>query len=58
MSPHIRAALTHEEETALLRSRRKREDPATAEATIWDPQLERAVDAMQGSLQHAKNQKK
>jgi carboxyl-terminal processing protease len=58
VSPHIRATLTHEEEADLLRSRRKREDPATAEATIWDPQLERAVDAMQGSLQHAKNQKK
>jgi carboxyl-terminal processing protease len=58
VSPHIRATLTHEEETDLLRSRRKREDPSTAEATIWDLQLERAVDAMQGSLQHAKNQKK
>lgn len=58
VSPHIRATLTHEEETDLLRSRRKREDPATAEAAIWDPQLERAVDALQGSIQHAKNQKK
>ncbi len=58
VSPHIRATLTHEEETDLLRSRRKREDPATAEAAIWDSQLERAVDALQGSLQHAKNQKK
>jgi carboxyl-terminal processing protease len=58
VSPHIRATLTHEEESDLLRSRRKREDPSTAEATIWDPQLERAVDALQGSLQHAKNQKK
>ena len=58
VSPHIRATLTHEEEADLLRSRRKREDPSTAEATIWDLQLERAVDAMQGSLQHAKNQKK
>lgn len=58
VSPHIRATLTHEEETDLLRSRRKREDPATTEAAIWDPQLDRAVDALQGSLQHAKNQKK
>jgi carboxyl-terminal processing protease len=58
VSPHIRATLTHDEEADLLRSRRKREDPSTAEAKIWDPQLERAVDAMQGSLQHAKNQKK
>lgn len=58
VSPHIRATLTHEEEADLLRSRRKREDPATAEATIWDSQLERAVDAIQGSLQHAANSKK
>jgi carboxyl-terminal processing protease len=57
VSPHIRATLTQEEETDLLRSRRKREDPSTAEATIWDAQLERAVDALQGTLQHAKNQK-
>ena len=58
VSPHIRATLTHDEEADLLRSRRKREDPATAEVAIWDPQLERAVDALQGTLQHAKNQKK
>ena len=58
VSPHIRATLTHDEETDLLRSRRKREDPDTAEAAIWDPQLERAVDALQGSLLHTKNQKK
>ena len=58
VSPHIRATLTHDEEVDLLRSRRKREDPATAEAAIWDPQLERAVDAIQGTLQHAKNGKK
>lgn len=56
VSPHIRATLTSGEEAELLRSRRKREDPATADATIWDAQLERAVDALQGSLQHAKNQ--
>jgi carboxyl-terminal processing protease len=56
VSPHIRATLTHEEESDLLRSRRKREDPATSETAIWDPQLERAVDALLGSLQYVKNQ--
>lgn len=57
VSPHIRATLTHDEEVDLLRSRRKREDPATTEAAIWDSQLERAVDAIQGTLQRAKNEK-
>ena len=55
VSPHIRATLTDKEETALLRSRREREDPTKPSAIIWDPQLERAVDALQGSLLHAKN---
>ena len=58
VSPHIRATLTYDQEADLLRSRRKREDPSVSDATIWDSQLERAVDALQGSLQHAKNQKK
>jgi len=56
VSPHIRATLSSDEENELLRSRRKREDPATADASIWDSQLERAVDALQGALQNAKNQ--
>ena len=55
VAPHIRATLTQKEEVDLLRSRREREDPSKPGAVIWDPQLERAVDALQGSLLHAKN---
>lgn len=55
VSPHIRATLTDKEEANLLRSRREREDPSKPGPLIWDPQLERAVDALQGSLLHAKN---
>lgn len=54
VSPHIRSTLTDKEEAALLRSRREREDPSKPDFLIWDPQLERAVDALQGSLLHAK----
>lgn len=54
VSPHIRASLSDKEEAALLRSRREREDPSKPGSLIWDPQLERAVDALQGSLLHAK----
>ena len=52
VSPHIRATLTYEQETALLRSRRKREDPTKPATLAWDSQLERAVDALQGGLVH------
>ena len=55
VAPHIRATLTDKEEANLLRSRREREDPSKPGSFIWDPQLERAVDALQGSLLHAKN---
>jgi carboxyl-terminal processing protease len=55
VSPHIRASLSDKEEAALLRSRREREDASKSGTLIWDPQLERAVDALQGSLLHAKN---
>lgn len=55
VAPHIRATLSQKEEVELLRSRREREDPSKPGAVIWDPQLERAVDALQGSLLHAKN---
>ncbi len=55
VSPHIRASLSEKEEAALLRSRREREDPSKPGTLIWDPQLERAVDALQGALLHAKN---
>ncbi|MFZ9964764.1 MAG: S41 family peptidase [Terrimicrobiaceae bacterium] len=54
VSPHIRATLTQKEEANLLRSRRDREDPSKTSPVIWDPQLERAVDALQGSLLHTK----
>ena len=56
VEPHIRAAMTYDQETRLLRSRRLREDPAKDAASIWDPQLERAVDALQGALLHVRNQ--
>jgi carboxyl-terminal processing protease len=56
VSPHIFATLTYEEETALLRSRRKTGEPGKPIVPPWDPQLERAVDALQGSLLNAKNQ--
>jgi carboxyl-terminal processing protease len=52
VSPHIRATLTYEQETALLRSRRKRENPTKPATLAWDSQLERAVDALQGGLVH------
>ena len=55
VAPHIRATLSQKEEVDLLRYRREREDPSKPGAVIWDPQLERAVDALQGSLLHAKN---
>jgi len=54
VEPHIRATLTYDEEVALLSARRKRDDPTQPKEVIWDPQLERAVDALEGSLQHAK----
>lgn len=56
VEPHIRATLTYDQEARLLRSRRLREDPTKDGTALWDPQLERAVDALQGSLLHARNQ--
>ena len=56
VAPHIHAALTEDEETALLRSRRDREEASKKSPPPWDPQLERAVDALQGSLLHAKKE--
>ena len=50
VSPHIRATLTHEQETALLRSRRKGEDSTTPPRPPADPQLDRAVDALQATI--------
>lgn len=54
VEPHIRATLTYDEEVSLLSARRKRDDPTQPKEVIWDPQLERAVDALEGSLQHAR----
>ena len=56
VSPHIFATLTYDQETALLRSRRKTGEPGKPNVPPFDPQLERAVDALQGSLLNAKNQ--
>jgi carboxyl-terminal processing protease len=54
VAPHIRAMLTREEETELLNARRRGEDPGQPGAPVWDAQLERAVDALQGTLLHAR----
>jgi carboxyl-terminal processing protease len=50
VSPHIRATLTREQETALLRSRRKGEESSTPPRLPADPQLDRAVDALQATI--------
>lgn len=50
VSPHIRATLTHEQETDLLRSRRKGEESSTPPRPPADPQLDRAVDALQATI--------
>jgi len=50
VAPHIRSTLTHDQEIEILRSRRRPDDPARAETVPWDPQLERAVDALQGAI--------
>jgi len=55
VSPHIRATLTYDEETELLRSRRRNEDSSKNETILWDPQLTRAVDAMNGMLLYTKS---
>lgn len=53
VSPHIRATLTYDEETALLRARRDKESAPKGKSVFLDPQLERAVDALQGTLLYA-----
>ena len=53
VSPHIRATLTSDQETALLRSRRKGEGATTTPPA--DPQLSRAVDALQAVILSAKS---
>lgn len=54
VSPHIRVTLTYDEETALLRSRRKLENSHQDALPHIDPQLERAMDVLQGTLTYAK----
>jgi carboxyl-terminal processing protease len=53
VSPHIRATLTYDQETQLLRSRRPKDGVSRETAVFMDPQLERAVDALQGTLLYA-----
>lgn len=53
VSPHIRATLTYDEETDLLRARRDKENGTKGKSVFLDPQLERAVDALQGTLLYA-----
>ena len=54
VSPHIRAALTSSQEIDLLRSRRLREDSTKPATLLRDPQLERAIDALQGVFLYGK----
>ena len=62
VSPHIRATLSQREESDLLRSRRRNEDGTKSDSILWDSQLSRAADALQGTLLFTKaipaNQKK
>ena len=53
VAPHIRATLTYDQETELLRARRPKEDGTKDTSVIMDPQLERAVAALQGTLLYA-----
>ena len=54
VSPHIRATLAPDQEAALLKSRRLREDAAKSGAPQRDSQLERAIDALQGAFLYGK----
>ncbi len=56
VSPHIRATLTYDEESDLLRSRRRKETGATDTKVMLDPQLQRAIDVLQGTLSYAGRQ--
>jgi len=52
VEPDIRCTLTLEEEAKLYQSRRRKELPGFArdKASVQDPQLDRAVDALTGVL--------
>jgi carboxyl-terminal processing protease len=56
VAPHIRATLSYDDEIKLLRSRRRQELAAKDASPYIDPQLERAMDALQGTLTYAKKQ--
>jgi carboxyl-terminal processing protease len=53
VAPHIRATLTYDQETELLRARRPKEDGSKDSSVFMDPQLERAVAALQGTILYA-----
>jgi carboxyl-terminal processing protease len=53
VAPHIRATLTYDQETELLRARRPKEDGSKNSSVFMDPQLERAVAALQGTILYA-----
>lgn len=53
VAPHIRATLTTGQEMELLRARRPKEDGTKDKTVFMDSQLERAVDALQGTLLYA-----
>ncbi len=57
VTPHIRAMLTPRQEVALLKARRPREDGTRSESVFLDPQLERAMDALRGTLVYASKNK-
>lgn len=50
VSPHVVATLTYDQETELLRSRRRNEDSPKPAPLVIDAQLARAVDALQGAI--------
>jgi len=54
VSPHIRVALTNRQEADLLRARRNREDADKRAKVTADPQLDRAVDALTGTILYGK----
>lgn len=56
VAPHIRATLTYEQESELLRSRRRMEESGKAPPPGLDSQLERAVDALEGTILYTKKQ--
>ena len=56
VSPHIRATLTYDEESDLLRSRRRKESGMAESKLMLDPQLQRAIDVLQGTLSYAGRQ--